>query len=412
MLLGLAALFLVLSWTFIRWNLANVVALQLDPKSPDSRYIADWLTGFSASDPRTHLLAAKVYESSFDADDLNRSVREYEFATSLSPHNYVMWLNLGRVRGLVGDADGSFKAFERALALAPNYSLVKWVYGNALIREGRTDEGFKLISSAAAGDPKYVGPAISTAIQIFEGRVDEVRRSMGDTARINAGLAETLVSLGRPEEALDSWRRLSPEMMTGELQNLGQKLRSKLIDEKNYRVAAAVHADITANKFSPVSQIANGGFEEGVKLNNTDVFDWRISEGTHPQVGLSDGAKRSGQFSLLLAFNSFETAGMRVIDQVIAVEPATDYELVIFYRSDLRSDAVLKWEINDVSSLQPIAVSPPINNAAEWTPLRVLFRSAETSDGIQLRLVREGCGGPACPMSGRVMFDDISLKRL
>ena len=407
----MAALLLVLLWIFVRWNLANVVALQLDPKSPDSRFIADWLTEFSPSDPRTHLLAAKVYESSFDANDLDRAVREYEFAASLSPHNYVMWLNLGRVRGLVGDADGAFKAFERALELAPNYSLVKWVYGNAFIREGRTDEGFNLISSAAASDPKYVRPAVLTAIQIFDGSVDEVRRSMGDTAAINAGLAETLVSLDRPEEALDAWRRLSPEMMTGQFHDLGQKLQSKLIDLKRYRMASVVHAGITTNKLSSVSEIVNGGFEEGVRLGSTNVFDWRISDGTHPQVGLSDGAKRSGQYSLLLAFNSFDTAGMRVIDQVIAVEPATDYELEVFYRSDLRSDAVLKWEISDASSSQRIAVSP-ITNAAEWTPLKLLFRSPETSDGIQLRLIREGCSGPACPMSGRLLFDDISLRQL
>ena len=412
MLLIIGALFLVLSWTFIRWNLANIVALQIDPKTPDSRFIADWLIGLSPSDPRTHLLAAKVYESSFDADDLNRAVREYETATSLSPHNYVMWLNLGRVRGLIGDADGSFKAYERALALAPNYSIVRWVYGNALIREGRTDEGFTLISSAAASDPRYLGPAVSIAIQIFDGNVDEVRRVMGDTAKINAGLAETLIALGRPEDSFDSWRRLSAQSSTGEFQDLGQKLHNKFVELKRYRMAAMVHADMAKVDVSPVGQITNGGFEAGVKLGGTGVFDWRISEGTHPQVGLSEAAKRSGQYSLLLAFNSFETAGMRSIDQMVAVEPSTDYELMVFYRSDIRTDALLKWEVIDASTLQQIAVSAPITNAAEWAPIRVTFRTKENSDGIQVRFVREGCGGPACPMSGRIMFDDISLRRL
>ena len=411
MLLILGVLLLIFAWTFIRWNLANVVALQLDPKAPDSRYIADWLTDLSPSDPRTHLLAAKVYESSFDSDDLNRAVRECEYAASLSPHNYVMWLNLGRVRGLIGDAEGSFRAYERALALAPNYSIVRWVYGNALIRDGREDEGFALISKAAMDDPRYLGPAISTAIQIYDGDIEAVRRVMGDSAPINGGLAETLVSINRPEDAYGSWQRLSPEARRSEFQKLGQRLQSRFVELNKYRLAAMVHGDITASE-SPLARIVNGGFEESVKMGSTGLFEWRVSDGTHPQVGLSDSAKRSGNHSLLIAFNSFEAAGMRSIDQVVAVEPAADYELEIHYRSDIRSDALLKWQVADLSNSQRIAESPPMTNAADWTPIKITFRSPENSDGIQLRFVREGCGGPACPMSGRIIFDDISLRRL
>jgi len=28
------------------------------------------------------------------------------------------------------------------------------------------------------------------------------------------------------------------------------------------------------------------------------------------------------------------------------------------------------------------------------------------------RLIREGCAGLACPISGKLLFDDISIKRL
>ena len=411
-LLIIGALILVLAWTFIRWHLANVVAFQLDPKSPDSRIIADRLIDVSPSDPRTHLLAAKVYESSFDSEDLSRAVRECEYAASLSPHNYVMWLNLGRVRGLIGDVEGSFNAYERALALAPNYSIVRWVYGNALIREGRVEDGFSMIANAAASDPRYLGPAISTAIQIFDGNINEVRRTMGDTSTINAGLAETLMSVGREEDAHNSWLRLPQQTRSSEVKTLGQKLLAKLIEAKKYRIAAMIHADITSAEVSPLAHVVNGGFEEGVKLDSTGRFDWRITEGTYPQIGLSDSAKRSGQYSLILVFNSFETAGMRSIDQVVAVEPSRDYELVAFYRSNLKSDAILKWEVIDAATLQQLGESEPIANAAEWTPLKINFRSKENLDGILLRFIREGCGGPTCRMSGRIMFDDISLRVL
>lgn len=404
---------LLLSWGFIRWNLANVVALQVDHRSPDSRSIADWLTAFSPSDPRTHVFAAKVYETTFDPDDLNRAVLEYEVAASLSPHNYVMWLNLGRARALLDDSEGAFKAYERALELAPNYSIVRWVYGNALLRVGRLDDGLALVSKAADLDPQYSRPAISTALQVFDGNIDEVRRTMGDKGKVNAGLAEGLLAGGRIEEAFDSWQRLSPESRRGEFKTLGETLRNKTVELKRFRIAARIQGDISDGQIPAVSRIVNGGFEEEVKLGGTDIFDWRISNGSHPQVGLSDVVKRSGRFGLLLVFSSFETAGFRSIDQTIAVEPYADYELEIFFRSDLRTDASLKWEVADATTSLPIVETPPINKAApEWTRLSVRFKIPGNTDGVQIRLVRQGCGGPACPMSGRLIFDDISLNRL
>ncbi|CAN5338297.1 hypothetical protein BH20ACI2_BH20ACI2_15870 [soil metagenome] len=411
-LIAAAFLCLVLSWFFIRWNLGNVIASQVDPKSPDSPMIAEWLTEFSPSDPGTHFLSASVFEKTFNADDLSRAVHEYEVATALSPYNYAMWRSLGRARSLVGDAEGSFKAYRRALELAPNYSGVQWIYGNALLREGETNEGLSIIGNAAAADPQYAKPAIATALQALDGNVDEVRRTMGDTAVINAGLAGVLSSMERLDESFDAWGHLSLESRRTEFKSLGETIRNKMIELKRFRMAASIHADIRTDEAPSVSKVINGGFEEDVKLGNAGIFNWRISDGTHPQVGLSDNIKRSGQYSVLLMFNSFEVSGLRSIDQTIAVEPAAEYELEIFFRSDVRSDATLRWEVADAANLQKIAESEPIAQAADWTPLRIRFRSPAASDGIQVRLVRQGCGGLACPMSGRLLFDDITLRRL
>ncbi len=407
-----ALLCLILTWFFIRWNLGNVIAEQVEPGSPDSSRIAEWLTEFSPSDPRTHFLAATVFEKTFNPDDLIRAVKEYEEAAALSPHNYAIWLGLGRARSLVGDADGSFRAYRKALELAPHYSAVQWIYGNALLREGTPDEGMAILALAAAKDPQYGAPAISTALQTYEGDIDQVRRVMGNTPVINAGLARVLSSTDRLDESFEAWGRLSPESRGVEYKTLGETLRNKMVEQKKFRMAASIHADITDEEIPAVSKVVNGGFEDNVKLGNTNIFNWRISDGTHPQVGLSDGIKRSGRFSLLLVFNSFEASGLRSIDQIIAVEPDAEYELEIFYRSDIRSDANFRWEVADAANLEKIAESEPISPASDWTALRVRFRSPGDSDGVQLSLVRYGCGSLSCPTNGRLLFDDITLRRL
>jgi hypothetical protein len=404
--------YLLLSWVFIRWNVGNVAATQVDPKSPDSRFVADWLTEFSPLDPRTHLLVAKAYESTFNADDLDRAVRENEIAASLSPNSYGIWLSLGRSRGLVDNSEGAFEAYDRALALAPNYSLPRWIYGNALIRAGRLNEGFALISAAASTDSKYLQPAVSIALQLFDGNVDEVRRGLGDTVETNAGLVRAQLSAANVESAFEAWNRLSPEVQRGTNKELGKMFAAKLVELKRFRMAASVLAGISDSNIPATSTIANGGFEEEIKMGSTGAFDWRIGNGSYPQIGLSDSVTHSGRYGLLLVFNSFESTGLRSLDQMVPVEPSMDYELEVYFRSDLRSDATLKWQIFDTVSSRSIAETDVVRQTVDWTALKARFRVPEGIDGILLRLVREGCAGPACPMNGRVVFDDISLRRL
>lgn len=411
-ILALAAVVCILfTWFSFRWNLANVVASQVDPKQPDAAAIADWVTKVAPSDPRTHFLAASVLEASFNADELAQSVEEYELAASLSPHQYGLWLSLGRSKSLVGDVEGSFKAFQKALDLAPNYSIVHWVYGNALIREANFDEGLSMIAAAAASDTKYVGPAVSTALQVSDGDPAEVRRKLGDSPAINAGLAKALISQGQFEKASESWNRIPAEIKQTDFKSLGESLRSQLVENKRFRLAADLENDLSSGGLTKRPDLVNGGFEEEIKLGSTDIFDWRVSPGTHPQVGLSDSIKRSGRFSLALVFNSVEAAGLRSIEQTIAVDPGADYELGFFYRSDLRSDAILRWEVVNAANLQSVAESEPLLNTADWKEMKLRFRAPAEADGVQLRLVRTGCGGLTCSMNGRVFFDDVSLRK-
>lgn len=401
----------LLTWYFIRWNIGNVIASQIDSKRPEAPLLADWLTRFAPADPQTHSLAGRVFERTFDPADLERAVREFETAASLSPNNYLMWMNLGKALSLRGETEGALAAYRRALDLAPNYADIQWTYGNALVRDGETDQGFALIAKAARADPGYLQPGIATALQLLEGDVEAVRTVMGNDGRINAGLATALVSAKRFEDAADAWGRIPAESKPTEFKQLGESLVTQLIEARSFRLAARIQADVEGTEEPAVGMVTNGGFERPVKPRNAGIFEWGISEGTHPQVGISDALKRTGQYGLLLLFSSVENAGLRSIDQTIATEPGVELELEIFYRSDIRSNGVLRWEILDPANSARIAVSEPLVPASEWTPVQIRFRSAESTDAIRIRLIREGCSGPMCQMNGRLSLDDITLRR-
>jgi tetratricopeptide (TPR) repeat protein len=411
-LIAAAALCVTTSWFFVKWNFANSVASRLDTKRAEFKPVADWLMQMAPSDPQTHLTKARVYQRTFDTVDLTRSLNEYEMAVALSPNNYFTWVDLGKARSLNGDTEGALAAYESALQLAPNYSAVQWVYGNALVRQGKTDEGFSFIAKAAASNPEYAQSAIQTALQIFDFDVPKVIRALGEADATNAALAIVLANQMHFDEAFAAWSKLPDADKAAKFKTLGQTLLQKFAEAKRFQLAARVASDIRTESERPIiGQVSNGGFESGVKLRDAGLFEWQITEAAQPQIGLTETQPHGGRYSLLIVFNSFETTAFRSVSQTVAVDPGAEYEFEAFYRSDVKTQASLKLEITNALTSAPIA-SLPLIPAADWTPLNAKFRMPPDSDGIVIRLTREGCASITCPTNGSLAFDDFSLKRL
>lgn len=413
MLLALVAFAtLVAAWFFIKWNFANAVASRIDTGQPEAASVAEWLVGLAPSDPQTHFASARVFEKTFNPGDLTKSLIEYEAATALSPNHYVMWLSLGRARSLNGDDESAAVAYALALRLAPNYAAVQWAYGNALIRQGDTEQGFAMIARAASANPDYARTTALTALEMFAGDLNRVRQVLGDSDATNASLAAVLAKQGRFDEAFDAWSKLA-EKPTKHAK-LGAALIEQMTTAKKFQFAAHISTDIqTGEGERPMTgQISNGGFEGGVKLRNAGLFEWQIAGGAQPQIGLAESGSHGGRYGLLAIFNSFETAAFRSISQTVPVMPGTVYEFEVFYKSDLKTQATLKWEIADAGSSASLATTAAMTPATDWTSLKVKFTAPAACDGVIIRLAREGCSGPSCPANGKMSFDDFSLRRL
>lgn len=387
-----------------KWGLAASAALRAD--LPE---VAQLTIDLAPSNPYTHLAAAQLLERNFSLEDVERSLIEYEAAAALSPHNYIMWLELGRARERNGDAEGAEQTLRRAKELAPNYSRVQWALGNALLRQGRTEEGFEEIRHAVASDPKFTNAAAYTAWQILDGDLAQVRSAIGDSPRLNAAIATLLAGQKRYDEAAGIWAGIPRDEKPENLRETGNLLLSQFGEAKKFRAAAHVAADLSGSE-AQIGQISNGGFEEAVKVQNAGTFEWQLGSGNEPQIAPTTGQKRSGNNSLVIIFNSVQSKDFRPVSQTVAVEPGMTYDLELFYRSDLKTAAVLKWEIVDASGGKVLAATEPIANKSEWAALGAEFTVPQTTDGIIIRLARENCSGPVCPMNGNLWLDDFSLR--
>ena len=396
-------------WVSAKWNLANALSTRAELKE-----VADLAASLAPSDPQTRYAVAAIYQKTFDQEDQKLSLAEYERVAALSPNNFLCWLELGRARERSGDTTGAELALKRALDLAPNYAEVNWAYGNALVRAGKMDDGFRYIGLAVAGNPSFTGPAVVTAMEVFDGDIGSVMQRIPDTPMVGASLALYLARQKRFDEAATAWGRIPAELRRSDLKEPGTQIAAMFLAAKQYRLAAGVNADLPDVQTERVEtgKILDGGFESGVKLRGAGNFEWQIAEGAQPQIAISRTQKHGGESSLLIAFNTTQMSDFRPVWQTVAVEPGATYELEFYYRSELKTGFTVRWEIANANDNVAIASSEPVLANSDWAVVRTKFTVPAASDGVIIRLVRDRCASTVCPITGTLWLDDVSLKKL
>src|SRR5918911_4151133 len=141
------------AWLGVRWCFADEIAQWV----PD-RNAALLAERWAPDDPQAQYTLAKMSELTFEPDALAEAAARYERAAALTPNDYRAWLELGRVRGLVGDREGSERALRRSVELAPTYPEPRWYLGNLLLREGRDEEAFAELRRAGDVSPDVYRP--------------------------------------------------------------------------------------------------------------------------------------------------------------------------------------------------------------------------------------------------------------
>jgi tetratricopeptide (TPR) repeat protein len=407
----IAAVFVCLIATsfFVKWCFANAIAV----RAPDKE-VAELSTVLAPNDPQTHYAVAVLNDKNFQADDLAKSLAEFERATALAPHDFRLWLAFGKARERRGDAAGAELALRRALALAPNYAQVQWTLGNVLLRRGKVEEGFAEIRRAAEGSDIYRLPAATTAWQIFAGDIADIKKYIGNSVNLSSALAVFLAKQKRFDEAVEIWNALPAEDIKPVRRTEGKQFFDELIAAKRYRDALSVQTSLSNESETgkiTLGKIVNGGFEADVKREKAGVFEWQISDGAQPQIGFDDAQKLTGTRSLVIVFNSADGKDFRQVSQTTVLESAGKYVFEMFYKSNLRTSAALRWEIADAADGRILATTDPIPNVADWTNLKTEFIAAAETQAVIVRLAREQCKSIICPIAGKVWFDDFSIHR-
>jgi hypothetical protein len=275
------------------------------------------------------------------------------------------------------------------------------------VRNGETDSGFEQIKRAMVGDPQLAMPAVAFAYQFFDGDLDQVRSVTGNVVSANSALAVLLARQKRYDEASVVWQAIG-SYDSDAIVSSGRSLVNELISAKKFAEALKVNATIDTSSAFLAEKIADGGFEDAVKLEGASPFDWQIGQGSQPQVLQSTSQPHGGERSLVLRYSSNDGNGLKSISQTVVVRPNSKYSITGFYHSDIKSDGKLVWQVTDAASGAVIGEST-LAPANGWTGFSVDFRLGN-ADAVVVQFMVKSCGSALCPISGSIWFDDIELK--
>lgn len=414
-LLAVPAILLCVSAFFVlRWSFAQSIAEQAETKE-----LADFAVNLAPGLPQTHYALAAISEKTLSPGDDAVALREYERATALSPHNWLFWLALGKMRERTGDADGAEKAVRKAAELAPAYAQIRWTLGNMLLRRGEIDQAFVEMRFAAEQNPIYASPAVDAAMQIFPGEtIDEILRRAGNTPAARAATIKFLAKDGKFEQALQIWNGFSESEKIAN-KDEGKSLFDSLLEGKRFRLAQTLYARLPATEDAEkigVGTISNGDFESDRISTpaNPLPFAWFISDGGEPTIAFDAATRRGGARSLQLAFRTVSAQDLRQIYQTVTVEPGARYRLDFYARTaGLKTTATARWDVEDAADGKILAASPVVSTGdTDWQKLTVDFAVAPKTEAVNIRLARAACTLSPCALVGRIWFDDFTLQKI
>jgi tetratricopeptide (TPR) repeat protein len=383
---------------FVRYSLAT-----------GNEIVADKAAEMSPKDADTHRARASVLTLS---QSLPESAAAMERAIALRPADYSLWVDLGLIRDQMGDTGGALAAFDEAIKRAPYYALPRWQRGNLLLRLGQYDAAFNDLNQAAQSNPELIPSFIDLAWNLSHGDPKTVQQMVRVNTRLaHTAMANVFASHGKPQEAMAEFQA------SGTTDDQTRRdLINQLLYRKSFVEAYQLWSDakgMTRTAGQP-HQIFDGGFEAPLSFDE-DGFNWRIPRRLQATtVSLDSSQPHSGSKNLRIEFAGDSNPGTDIVAQLLLVEPARRYRINFAARSqEVISGGLPIITVTDAGDNKLLGQSPALSKGTtNWNVISFEFTAQPATNAVVLRVQREGCSTPPCPIFGVVSLDSFSIEQL
>ncbi len=402
-------------WTSARVGAARLLAeygVQTKQIAP-----TDLAIRLAPADPEAYYARAAVFT---DAGAIQSAQAAYEQALNLRPADYLLWLELGKLREQASDSAGALAAFAEALRLAPYYAEPRWQLGNTYLRLGRTSAAFSELRRAATGDPQRFPNLLELAWHVARQVPLQFSALVSpETPAEHLRVAHFLARHEAPQPAVVEFRAAGG----ANLEPARRDLVRELLAARAFAEAFAIWSDGRASEQAVPGEITNGGFEQPVRLDDAG-FDWQLASGDAGgafRLSLDETMPRAGARSLQLEFNGNSAPGHELATQLVLVAPGARYRLRFFARTtQLVTGGPALMRVTAAAAGgpepdRPLAESTPLLlGTTDWREYTVEFTAPAGVRAVRLALLRANCssGGGPCPAFGRIWLDEFKLEKL
>jgi len=354
----------------------------------------------------------RVREADFENPDPAGAVEDFQEAVKRNPLSAEYWMDLAGAYEATGNIPLARDAFGRARAAYPASAQVAWIYGNFLLRQKDTAEGFNQINHAARTDPGLVPLAISRiwhSTQDVNLLLDRVLPASED-AYFQA--IDFLDSVNQPAPALVVWQRIlslgKPVDLRRSFPLLDVLIKSDRSEDasrvwREALAAAGLPHDEPANH----SLIWNGDFARDFENGG---LDWRWN--SPPGASLDfDAPPPAGGRSLRLDFGGGTNLDLMQPQEFVPVEPGSHYHFHALLRTEgITTEHGIFFSITDPNHSRAVNVfTEDLTGSHIWTPADADFTTGEETQFLLVQVRRYQSRMFENKLSGTAWIGNVSL---
>jgi len=364
--------------------------------------------------PEYHVALARLLQLSAEGEVLDETIRQYETAVRLSPHQANYWAELAGAYEWAGRLRDAQHAYERAQQLFPNSPEINWSLGNYYIRAGKFHQALPAFRRTILADPAKRRAAFDLAW-----------RATGDANLILAEMIPTrtdimfeylnyLADAQRIDEAGKVWVKIldlgshfEPQAAFPYLDGLIRHRRTDELTAAWAALAARNPGKIRQHPADP-NLITNGDFESEI-LNGG--LDWRVSPVEGVVVSVDSHAFFDGTHSLKIQFDGKHNVDYPHVFEYVPVKANTLYRFMGYMRvQGITTDSGPRFQIQDAYDSSKLSLSTDnLVGTSGWLPQQLEFKSGSKTRLLVIRAARPPSAKFDNQIAGTVWIDRLSL---
>ena len=359
----------------------------------------------------------RVREADLANPDSAAAIADFQKAVAHVPLSAQYWMDLAIGYESVGNIPAAREAFGRARAAYPASSVVAWVYGNFLLRQGDTDAGFAQINHALQADPRLSDPklvplAVSRVWHLSQDANVLLNQVLPPDQDAYFQAIDFMVENRQPTAALLIWQRLlslgKPVELRRSFPILWLLIESDLgADASRVWREALAAAGLPHDEPASPSLIWNGDFARDF-LNGG--LDWRWNSSL---VGASigfDAPPSSEGRSLRLDFSGGENLNLMEPQQFVPVEPSRRYHFHALLKTEgLTTENGISFLISDPNHGAAVVATENFTGTHSWTPVDADYTTTPATHFMSIQVRRAPSRLFDNKLSGTAWIGDVSL---